>query len=119
MGNRKKIKMRIYKNRFYVMMTIPGISGFQQWNEREFHIVTGYKAANNKHLIVAEWTPTEDESFRIEDGHLPECQPVGSRVDVANFLRNNPFQLCLAIGKAADRLRGRYYAQKAVMGLDY
>lgn len=30
--------MRIFKHKFYVIHTIPGISGFQQWDKREVYM---------------------------------------------------------------------------------
>jgi hypothetical protein len=28
--------MRIYKNKYYIVESIPGISGFQRWDERDY-----------------------------------------------------------------------------------
>ena len=100
--------MRIYKNKFYVLESTPGISGFKRWDEREYHIVKGTKAANHRLHIVAEWTPMADEQYAVEDGHLPEHQPIGNLADVMDFLDANPYQSALAIGKAAERLHGRH-----------
>ena len=101
--------MILYRKRFYVMQTIPGISGFQRWDdEREYRVVSGAKAMNNRADIVAEWTPMEDEQYMIENGQLPEHQPVVDKCGVAEFLWHNPYACTLAIGKAHDRLHGRH-----------
>ena len=100
--------MKIYKDRFYVKAGTPGISGFQQWGETEFRIVTGHKARNCRPHIVAEWTPTSDEQYRLENGRCPEFQPVTDREGVIEFLRREPFQSAVPIDRAEERLRARH-----------
>jgi hypothetical protein len=100
--------MRIYKAEYYVMASVPGISGFQRWDEREFRIVTGMKAANNRVDIVGLWLPQSDERYRIENGRTTENQLVADAENVILFLRDNPYQCAIAIGKAAERYCARY-----------
>ena len=99
--------MRIYKDRFYVQMGVPGISGFQRWNEREFRIVSGVNR-RGKLGFVAEWTPTSDEEYRLENGRVPEFQPVVDKEGVVQFLRENPFQSAVPVGRALERLQARH-----------
>lgn len=101
--------MRIYKNRQYILAVIPGISGFQRWDEREYYVVSGLKAKNNRVDIIAEWTPCADEQYELCDGHLPGYRPVGGILEVLAFLEREPYQMCLAVGATADRYHARYY----------
>jgi len=82
---------RIYKQRFYVRETIPGISGFQRWGDREYSVVTGHKAANCRLEIVGELLPISEDYWRIGDGHVPECQPLLRTPEAIAWLRKNPY----------------------------
>ena len=90
--------MRIYRNRFYVIHTTPGISGFQQWDKREVHVVSGARAAGRNRLeVVREFRPSVqiagygDELFRVEEGHHPDYQPRMTIADALAHLTANPF----------------------------
>ena len=100
--------MRIKKSQYYVTAETPGISGFQRWGEWEYRIITGLRASGRRGNVIGVWCPQEDESYRIEDGHLPDHQPIGSRVDVVHFLALNPYQSATPIGKALDRIAARH-----------
>ena len=100
--------MRIYSNRFYVTAGTPGISGFQQWDKTVFSIVTGLKARTcARSSVVAEWTPTNDERYRLGNGRLPEYQPVVDAAGVVEFLRSEPFQAAVPVDRAEERLQAR------------
>lgn len=86
--------MRIYKDRFYVTSSVPGCSGFQQWNFRSLAVITGHKAARNRTEVVGEWVPRDGDIYIVHDGHLPEHCPRGDADAVREFLRANPFQHC-------------------------
>ena len=101
--------MRIYDSRFYILEVTPGISGFARPDEREYHVVTGHKARTDRYHVVSEWTPCSDESYRIEDGHLPEYQPTGDAHAVRDWLLSNPFGRAVATGKAHERLFARHF----------
>ena len=41
-----KRRQSIRTDRLYVVARVPGISGFQRWDEREYRLVTGINARN-------------------------------------------------------------------------
>ncbi len=85
--------MRIFKNKLYLIATIPGISGFQRWDKRELRIMLGHRAKTNSRLdIVGEFNPDRDTfCFILEDGHLLDCCPKTGLLDEAlSWLIENP-----------------------------
>ena len=69
--------MKIYNNKYYIVESIPGISGFQRWDEREYRVVRGRTArALYKLHIVQEFLFRVCGRYRLEDGHLPDYQPI-------------------------------------------
>lgn len=89
--------MRIKRHHYYVLADYPGISGFRDWSRKVECIVTGHKAANNRSRIVREYLATGRGEFRVEDGHLPDHQPVMREVDALRWLDANPFQSITAV----------------------
>ena len=83
--------MRIYKDRYYVLSQVPGISGFQRWHERELTVVTGYKAANYKLAVKCEYTPGKTDTFILFDGHLPDHCPRANEREMISWLDNNSY----------------------------
>lgn len=90
---------RIYRDRFYLIESIPGISGFQRWDEREFRLVTGHKARLNRLSVVCEYVPGHGrpDTFRLEDGRLPEYQQVVDVGQAIAYLVREPFGSALSI----------------------
>lgn len=84
--------MRIYRDRFYVTEEVPGISGFQRWNEREYAVITGHKARNHRTIVVGELLPIAEDWYRIEDGHIPDYQERMRLPEALRWLAANPFQ---------------------------
>ena len=84
--------MAIFKKKYYILESTPGISGFKRWGEKEYRVSTGFKATNHKSYIVKEFKANGNGSFRIEDGHVPEYQPIASENEIFNWLDNNPYQ---------------------------
>jgi len=78
--------MRIYKKKYYILESIPGISGFQKWNEREYRVATGFKAQHDKLHIVKEFKENGRGKFRLEDGHLPDHQPQVKEKEIIPWL---------------------------------
>ena len=68
--------MRIYKNKHYIQEIIPGISGFQEWDKREYYLVSGMYAQRHKVDIVKEFQPNGKGKFELCDGHLPNFRPI-------------------------------------------
>lgn len=89
--------MRVFKTRYYILKSHPGISGFQQWNKLEYRVATGYKARNNKSSIVREFLANGRGKFRLEDGHLPDFQPIVREREIYDWLDTNPFQTVFII----------------------
>jgi len=87
--------MRIYSDRFYLLEFIPGLSGFKQWNEREYRIMTGLKAkANYRSNVVEEFRPGSrgpGERYRLEGEKLPEYQTEVNESDMTAYLKENPW----------------------------
>lgn len=83
--------MRIYKDRFYVISVVPGLSGFQRWNEREHMLVTGLRAKRNDYREVRE-VKSLSGSFELNDGHLPGHRPVVDFAAACEWLTQNPYQ---------------------------
>lgn len=100
--------MTIRRKGFYVLAIVPGISGFQRWNEREFQVVTGHKAANCRSYVVGEWLPTSEDRYRLNDGHLPSHQPETHAEGALEYLLANPFGEAVALGRTAERYAARY-----------
>lgn len=84
--------MRIYKRKYYILWKTPGLSGFRQWDKREYRVCTGYKASLNKTHVVKEFLANGRGVFRLEDGHLPDYQPVVKEKEIYDFLDNEPYQ---------------------------
>ncbi len=78
--------MRVYKNKYYILESIPGISGFQRWNEREYRVCTGHKAQHDKLHIVKEFRENGRGKFRLKDGHLPDHQPTAREREIIPWL---------------------------------
>jgi len=99
--------MRIYKDRFYILETIPGISGFQEWNKREYRIVTGEIARHHRCDVKKEYKYGTWKKFRVEDGKLPEFQEVLNEQEMIARLRNNP-TLRMFVIPSGYRIIGKY-----------
>jgi len=84
--------MREFKNKYYTLKEHPGISDFQQWDKYEYRVATGYKAANNRLRIVKEYRENGRGQFRLEDGHLPDCQPPAREKEIIPWLDNERYQ---------------------------
>ena len=81
--------LRVYKNKYYIIENIPGISGFQRWNEREYRVVNGRLASLRRLEVVKEFL-FNGGKFRLEDGHLPEYQPMTGLIsELFEWLDNN------------------------------
>lgn len=88
--------MKIFKNKFYLLESVPGISGFQQWNCREQFLCMGYKAANNRTQVVSEFRTehfSRTQMCEARDGHLPGYCPQMPLAKAFDWLRKNPFSL--------------------------
>ncbi len=85
---------RIYADKTYLGWSTPGISGFQRWGEKEWFLAIGAGARNRRPEVDREYVPTEEEKFRLGDGHLPESQPVVTGPEAVEWLREHPY--CLA-----------------------
>ena len=83
-------EMRIYDSKMYYRATVPGISGFQQYDKRELSVVNGRKARSHKLEIIGEFDQFPAK-YRVRDGHIPECCPVYGRNDARVWLESNPF----------------------------
>ena len=84
--------MRIYKNKYYILRNHPGISGFTQWEKWEYRVCTGYKAANHRLDVVKEFRENGRGRFKLEDGHLPECQPKAVEKEIIPWLDMTRYQ---------------------------
>jgi len=84
--------MRIKPNSYYVLADHPGISGFKDWTRKTECVVTGLKARNNRSIVAREYLANGMRLFRLNDGHLPDYQPITSEVEALRFLDANPFQ---------------------------
>ena len=82
---------RIYSNRLYVLETTPGLSGFKRYDEKEHHVVSGQMARLNRYDVIGEYTPSLEDTFRIENGRLPEYQPTADGLKVVEIIKTNPF----------------------------
>ena len=89
--------MKIYKHKYYLHKSHPGISGFQQWDKTELRVCTGIKAKNSKIDIIAEFQPEAKQRFRLENGRCPEFQPIVDWENAKKFLNNEPYQMALIL----------------------
>jgi len=93
--------MKIYKTKYYIIAKPHGLSGFQQSGKTDTFIVTGHKAQHERSSVVHLFNPpflTFDKTtqYRLEDGHLPEHQPVVGIGAALNWLDNNKFsRVCI------------------------
>lgn len=90
-------KTKIYKDRYYIIANAPGISGFQRFDEREYRVVSGLKAANHREYVIGEWSQRSGYRYALENGRMPEHQPVVDADGVVVFLRANPYQCARVI----------------------
>ena len=81
--------MRIYSDRFYVIGETPGLSGFQRWDKVQIRIVTGHVARRLKHSVIGEFNTADTRSYRLDDGHLPDYQPITNAAGVLTYLTEN------------------------------
>jgi len=97
--------MRIFKNKYYILQSIPGISGFQRWNEREYRIATGYKARNDKLHIVKEFRENGRGKFLLEDGHLPDYQPQEKEKEIIPWLDKERYSTAFILNPEVYELK--------------
>lgn len=83
--------MRIYKKKYYILCHIPGTSGFQRWNEREYSVCTGHHAQYNRTKVAKEFIANGKGNFRLCDGHLPDQQPRSNEADALKWLDENHY----------------------------
>ena len=83
--------MKIFKKNYYIIHSTPGISGFQRWDEHEYRVCTGYKAQNCKTDIVKQFLLNGRGKYRLEDGHVPECQPIVHEKEIIPWLDKQRF----------------------------
>ena len=90
--------MRIYKDRTYFIRSQRGISGFQQWGVYDYGIAAGITLQSRTLFHLSDigmppgecWNLNAGERFRLDDGHLPDCQPRAT-FDAANkWVHDNP-----------------------------
>lgn len=89
--------MRIRSDRYYVLRTHPGISGFIRVNDWVETIMTGYKARHHRSDVDREYLVTGLGKYKIGDGHLSDFQPVLSEDDALRWLDANPYGGIVAI----------------------
>ena len=90
--------MRVYKNKYYILRTHPGISGFQRWDKYEYRLVTGKKARFHRLNIYKEFRAKGLAYFRLENGHLPDYQPGAKEADALRWLDENPYGSVFFVG---------------------
>lgn len=56
--------VRIFKDRVYLVWTYPGISGFRQWDRKEYALMLGAKAKQSGYHIDGEYAPAATDRFR-------------------------------------------------------
>ena len=87
--------MRIKKTSYYIIEKTPGLSGFQQWDKKDRYIITGHKAQHERACVVCQFNPAFSTlpvlMFRLEDGHLPEHQPLATCRQALDWLDKNKF----------------------------
>ena len=79
---------RIFKKRYYVC---------RDWNKYHGdtgeYIVTGWQAQGSERLnVIREYQPGQGGSFRLQDGHLPEYQPVVGEAEMLSWLDYQRYQ---------------------------
>jgi hypothetical protein len=89
--------MRIQQGHYYVLAEYPGISGFKDYTHKEERVVSALKARSRRSIIDREYLATGRGSFRVDDGHLPDYQPIVSEVEALRWLDANPFSAIHAI----------------------
>jgi hypothetical protein len=92
--------VKIRNGRLYVLETIPGISGFKRWDEREHRVVTAAKARLNRSNVAGELLPIAEDFYRLEDGHLPDHQPMVRFPEAEAWLIANPFSAIVRLDPA-------------------
>lgn len=97
--------MRIFKNKYYILKSIPGISGFQRWNEREYRVATGYKASHDRLNVVKEFRENGRGQFRLEDGHLPDYQPRAKEKEIIPWLDKEIFNTAFILNPEVYKLQ--------------
>lgn len=86
------MSIRIKQGHYYVITGHPGISGFKDYSRTVECIVASPRAKRDRINVDREYLATGLGKFRINDGHLPDYQPVVSEVEMLCFLDANPFQ---------------------------
>lgn len=86
----------IYRNRIYEAWIPQGTSGFPAAPIKG--IVLGEKlsrgprrSATNLCDIIGDGRTVESAVWRWDDGHIPTCQPRGTREQAEEYLRQNPY----------------------------
>lgn len=77
--------MRVFKKKYYILKSHPG-------NKLEYRVCTGFKATNNKLSIVKEFRENGRGKFRLEDGHVPEYQPIVKEKEIIPWLDIEKYQ---------------------------
>ena len=88
---------RIMTGRLYVRMNVPGISGFQKWNERVYSVVSAEKARVNRLHIIGEAIPDCIDTFQTRGETV-------SGYDITKHLKQFPYDDMQVTGKAAMQI---------------
>ena len=104
--------MKIYKRRFYVVATHPGISGFQDFDRLEYRIITGHKAQSNRSSVLGELLPIGEDWYRLEDGHLPDYQLRKRTPEALRWLLQNPYNSIVRLDPATRTIDAKPYYEE-------
>ena len=83
--------IRINRGGLYVLESVPGISGFQRWNEREYRVCGPRKAKRELSSVCAVFKHRPGHTYFAEDGHIRGHQPTILPADIAAWIELNPF----------------------------
>ena len=79
----------IQPSKIYVVESIPGVSGFQRWNEREYYLLSGATLRTKRGSFEC-WKVFEvgdgTERWELDDGHLPGFRPVVRTSEVIEWV---------------------------------
>ncbi len=99
---------RIYKDRFYVIAVYRGGDEWDSFVTRGANIYSRAEVQGEFNPI--EWANTP---FRIENGRVPEHQPLVSGTRLLNYLKDNPNVKALAMPRLATPPRSKPYDDAA------
>lgn len=83
---------RIFKDRIYLLWDYRGMSGFRDFDSKQYAIATGAKAKTSGWRIEGEYSPSRDDRFTNSLGGFGKVEFFDGE-EAVDHLRRNPWDM--------------------------